>query len=100
MSSPSRSHSTFHRVQPTEVKIAIPNPSCPFRRSLTTSRLNLRGPANDPWAKREAWRHSPEFSKIRQVSRMFPGFGLAVVAFGAYLAYEKLAGDANEHGHH
>jgi hypothetical protein len=31
---------------------------------------------------------------------MFPGFGLAVVAFGAYLGYENLAGDKDEHGHH
>jgi NADH dehydrogenase (ubiquinone) 1 beta subcomplex subunit 3 len=68
-------------------------------RLLTTSRSNLRGPANDPWAKREAWRHGPTFGKLRQVGQMFPGFGLAVVAFGAYLAYDNLAGK-DEHSHH
>lgn len=69
-----------------------------LRRSLATSRPNLRAPANDPWAKREAWRHSPTFGNLRQIGKMFPGFGLAVVAFGAYLAYDSMAGE--EHAHH
>lgn len=67
-------------------------------RSFATSRATLRAPANDPWAKREAWRHSPTFGNFRQISKMFPGFGLAVVAFGAYLAYDAMAGD--DHAHH
>ncbi|KAJ2712390.1 hypothetical protein H4R23_006165, partial [Coemansia sp. Cherry 401B] len=31
----------------------------------------------DPWAKREAWRSHPSFSKLAQLRGMFPGFGIA-----------------------
>lgn len=43
----------------------------------------------DPWARREAWRKSPIFSNRAMFRSMFPGFGIAVVAFGAYLVAEQ-----------
>jgi len=43
----------------------------------------------DPWAKREAWRKSPIFSRSTQLRNLFPGFGIAVVAFGVYLVAEQ-----------
>ncbi|KAF9503766.1 hypothetical protein BS47DRAFT_1283100, partial [Hydnum rufescens UP504] len=43
----------------------------------------------DPWARREAWRKSPIFSTRTQFRSLFPGFGIAVVAFGVYLAAEQ-----------
>jgi NADH dehydrogenase (ubiquinone) 1 beta subcomplex subunit 3 len=100
MSSLIRSLAPATRAPSAVLKNATFGSSSPLCRSFVTSRSNLRGPANDPWAKREAWRHSPTFGTLRQVSKMFPGFGLAVVAFGAYLAYENLTGDKDEHGHH
>lgn len=68
-------------------------------RYLSSTRPAARPVPGDPWAKREAWRHSPVFGQLRQVSRMFPGLGLAIVAFGAYLAWEQIGGD-KEHEHH
>ncbi|PSR73199.1 hypothetical protein PHLCEN_2v10920 [Hermanssonia centrifuga] len=44
----------------------------------------------DPWAKREAWRKHPVFQRSAMVSKMFPGFGVAVVAFTTYVIAEKL----------
>ncbi|PAV19039.1 nadh-ubiquinone oxidoreductase b12 [Pyrrhoderma noxium] len=38
----------------------------------------------DPWAKREAWRKHPVFSKVAMFKNLFPGFGIAVVAFSAF----------------
>ncbi|KAJ1925311.1 hypothetical protein IWQ60_004469 [Tieghemiomyces parasiticus] len=46
----------------------------------------------DPWAQREAWRKDPFFSKRNVVKGLFPGLGLATVAFIAMLGYEKLTG--------
>ena len=43
----------------------------------------------DPWAKREAWRKHPVFSSRAMFSNLFPGFGIAVVAFTAYVVVEK-----------
>lgn len=43
---------------------------------------------HDPWAKREAWRKSPIFSKSSNIKTMFPGLGIATVAFAAYCTYE------------
>ncbi|KZT29006.1 hypothetical protein NEOLEDRAFT_1128513 [Neolentinus lepideus HHB14362 ss-1] len=58
----------------------------------------------DPWAKREAWRKHPVFSNRAMFGSMFPGFGIAVAAFSAYVAWEKLFSTANahddHHGHH
>ena len=45
---------------------------------------------HDPWAKREAWRKHPVFSKTTALRNMFPGFGIAVVAFTAYVVYDNI----------
>ncbi|KAF2093941.1 hypothetical protein NA57DRAFT_47700 [Rhizodiscina lignyota] len=55
-------------------------------------------PANDPWARREAWRYSGPFTRFNRFRRMFPGLGIATVAFGAYLAYDFAT--AQEEHHH
>ncbi|KAF8810663.1 hypothetical protein BYT27DRAFT_7185761 [Phlegmacium glaucopus] len=44
----------------------------------------------DPWAKREAWRKSPVFSNRTMFRNLFPGFGIAVVAFTAYVIVDNL----------
>ncbi|KAI0075759.1 hypothetical protein K474DRAFT_1599264 [Panus rudis PR-1116 ss-1] len=44
----------------------------------------------DPWAKREAWRKHPVFSRRAMLSSMFPGFGVAVVAFTTYVVIDNL----------
>ncbi|KAL8292162.1 hypothetical protein RQP46_001628 [Phenoliferia psychrophenolica] len=44
----------------------------------------------DPWAKREAWRKSTIFSNRAMFRNLFPGFGIAVVAFTAYVAYDNM----------
>ncbi|KAI0786674.1 NADH dehydrogenase 1 beta subcomplex subunit 3 [Abortiporus biennis] len=54
----------------------------------------------DPWAKREAWRKHPVFSKRAMLGSMFPGFGVAVVAFTAYVVYDNLVGNASESSKH
>jgi len=59
----------------------------------------------DPWARREAWRKSPIFSTRTQMRKLFPGFGIAVVAFGVYLIaeqtmYKPKASDSLEQPHH
>ncbi|KAF8844389.1 hypothetical protein BDN67DRAFT_771190 [Paxillus ammoniavirescens] len=55
----------------------------------------------DPWAKREAWRKHPVFSNRAMFSSMFPGFGIAVVAFTAYVVvdnfYGKVQGSSAKH---
>ncbi|KAM0755945.1 hypothetical protein T439DRAFT_320642 [Meredithblackwellia eburnea MCA 4105] len=53
----------------------------------------------DPWAKREAWRKSPIFSNKAMFRNLFPGFGIAVVTFSAYLAYESFTTPAHSHAH-
>lgn len=68
----------------------------------------MSGPLfRDPWAKREAWRRHPVFSKAAMFKNFFPGFGIAVVAFSAYVVYDNMAGSArhtpaahSEGGHH
>lgn len=61
----------------------------------------------DPWARREAWRRSPIFSNRAMFKNIFPGFGIAVVAFTAYVIADNVreagkakAADAAGHGHH
>lgn len=54
----------------------------------------------DPWAKREAWRNHPVFSKRFYLRNMFPGFGLGVSAFVAYVAWEKFVQKKAPHGEH
>ncbi|ORZ02850.1 NADH-ubiquinone oxidoreductase B12 subunit family-domain-containing protein [Syncephalastrum racemosum] len=43
---------------------------------------------HDPWARREAWRKHPIFSKTANFRAMFPGLGIASVAFVAYCGFE------------
>ncbi|OAD76240.1 hypothetical protein PHYBLDRAFT_95644, partial [Phycomyces blakesleeanus NRRL 1555(-)] len=45
---------------------------------------------HDPWAKREAWRKHPIFSKTAGLRTLFPGLGIATVAFAAYCGYEAV----------
>lgn len=45
----------------------------------------------DPWAKLDDWRNHKIFT--RSTRGMFPGLGLATVAFGIYLIAEQLGGD-------
>ncbi|KAJ3397780.1 hypothetical protein HDV05_002859 [Chytridiales sp. JEL 0842] len=59
-------------------------PTIPIlERSLPESQL-----AKDPWAKREAWRNHAFWSRSNRVKAMFPGLGIASVAFAGYLAYD------------
>ncbi|KAF4563330.1 hypothetical protein EYR36_003772 [Pleurotus pulmonarius] len=44
----------------------------------------------DPWAKREAWRKHPVFSNRAMFANLFPGFGIAVVAFTAYVVADNV----------
>jgi NADH dehydrogenase (ubiquinone) 1 beta subcomplex subunit 3 len=44
----------------------------------------------DPWAKREAWRKHPVFSNRVMFRNLFPGFGIAVVAFTAYVVADNI----------
>merc|ERR1712230_281185 len=51
----------------------------------------MSGPLyRDPWAKREAWRKHPVFSNRAMFSNLFPGLGIAIVAFGAYVLVDNL----------
>ncbi|KAK4051389.1 hypothetical protein OIV83_002873 [Microbotryomycetes sp. JL201] len=50
----------------------------------------------DPWAKREAWRKSPIFQTRHMFRNLFPGFGIAVVAFTAYVAYDETINRAHK----
>ncbi|KAA1081163.1 hypothetical protein PGT21_030674 [Puccinia graminis f. sp. tritici] len=45
----------------------------------------------DPWAKREAWRQHPVFARRTQIRNMFPGFGIALIAFSGYVAWDNLS---------
>ncbi|TFK21975.1 hypothetical protein FA15DRAFT_672017 [Coprinopsis marcescibilis] len=59
----------------------------------------------DPWAKREAWRNkSPVFSNRVMFRNLFPGFGIAVVAFTAYVVADNLIlspkSQDSSHEHH
>ncbi|CZS95848.1 related to NADH-ubiquinone oxidoreductase B12 subunit [Rhynchosporium agropyri] len=55
-------------------------------------------PANDPWARREAWRYSGPFTRWNRFKGSFPGLGIATVAFAAYCGYEYLFLN-DDHGH-
>ncbi|KAG8680073.1 hypothetical protein FRC08_016557 [Ceratobasidium sp. 394] len=54
----------------------------------------------DPWAKREAWRKHPIFSNRAMFKNALPGFGIAVVAFTAYVAAEKFILPEKKEDHH
>ncbi|KAG0151162.1 hypothetical protein CROQUDRAFT_651362 [Cronartium quercuum f. sp. fusiforme G11] len=45
----------------------------------------------DPWQQREAWRRHPIFSRREQFKNLFPGFGIALVAFSGYVVWDKLS---------
>jgi len=47
-------------------------------------------PANDPWARAEAWRYTGPFTRLNRFKGSFPGLGIATVAFAAYCGYEYL----------
>lgn len=50
----------------------------------------------DPWAKRDAWRKHPVFSNRAMFSSMFPGFGIAVVAFTAYVIVDNFKSKSHQ----
>ncbi|KAL2818173.1 NADH-ubiquinone oxidoreductase B12 subunit family-domain-containing protein [Aspergillus cavernicola] len=57
----------------------------------------------DPWVRHEAWRYSGPFRRAQRFRRIFPGFGIASVAFAGYCAYEyAFIKDDHHHGdgHH
>ncbi|PQE32770.1 NADh-ubiquinone oxidoreductase b12 subunit family protein [Rutstroemia sp. NJR-2017a WRK4] len=82
-----------------------------YTRILRAPRGNLTGfdpkalaaasgtPANDPWAKAEAWRYTGQFSRFNRFKNSFPGLGIATVAFAAYCGYEYLFLSDDHHGH-
>ncbi|KAI1320800.1 endodeoxyribonuclease [Mortierella claussenii] len=50
--------------------------------------MKLQDP--NPWAKHHAWRNSTLFTRSARIRSMFPGLGIASVAFAAYLGYEYI----------
>ncbi|KAJ5089222.1 hypothetical protein N7532_007906 [Penicillium argentinense] len=57
----------------------------------------------DPWARNEAWRYTGPFSRWNRFKGLFPGLGIATVAFTAYCAYEHFFLKDDHHhgdGHH
>lgn len=52
---------------------------------------------HNPWAKRDAWRYEGEFTRMNRFKSAFPGFGIAVVAFAGYCAYEKFVLKPSSH---
>jgi NADH dehydrogenase (ubiquinone) 1 beta subcomplex subunit 3 len=56
----------------------------------------------DPWAKREAWRKHPLFSNRVMFRNLFPGFGIAVVAFTTYVIADNVYSSSHgqESAHH
>ncbi|KAI8584712.1 hypothetical protein K450DRAFT_217639 [Umbelopsis ramanniana AG] len=52
---------------------------------------------HDPWARREAWRKNPIFSNRAMVRNMFPGLGIATVAFTIYCGYDWAFGKKEHH---
>ncbi|KAF9910709.1 hypothetical protein EC991_005694 [Linnemannia zychae] len=55
----------------------------------------------DPWAKHHAWRNHALFTRRARIGTMFPGLGIATVAFAAYLGYEYVTApkETHHHGH-
>ena len=56
----------------------------------------------DPWASREAWRKHPVFRRGAMLGRIFPGFGIAVVAFTTYVVADNyiFTPSADQSHHH
>ncbi|KAF9093842.1 hypothetical protein BGX29_009787 [Mortierella sp. GBA35] len=53
----------------------------------------------DPWAKHHAWRNHALFTRRARIGTMFPGLGIATVAFAAYLGYEYVTAPKETHHH-
>ncbi|KAL1922021.1 uncharacterized protein VTP21DRAFT_10663 [Calcarisporiella thermophila] len=51
----------------------------------------------DPWARRDAWRKHSLFTNRTMVRNMFPGLGIATVAFAVYCGYEWATTPKGEH---
>ncbi|KAI9242759.1 MAG: hypothetical protein BYD32DRAFT_361804, partial [Podila humilis] len=51
----------------------------------------------DPWAKHHAWRQHALFTRSARIRTMFPGLGIASVAFAAYLGYEYVTAPKDAH---
>ena len=49
-----------------------------------------KGALVDPWARRYEWRKHPYFSNVNKVKLLFPGLGIATLAFGGYLFLEAI----------
>ncbi|KAG0025581.1 endodeoxyribonuclease [Podila clonocystis] len=65
--------------------------------------LQRRHSAFDPWAKHHAWRQHALFTRSARIRTMFPGLGIASVAFAVYLGYEYVTAPKDAHhgeGHH
>ncbi|WVQ84493.1 hypothetical protein IAT38_006645 [Cryptococcus sp. DSM 104549] len=69
----------------------------PTPQRLTAS--TVAGPYRDPWAAREAWRKHPTFSNKNMFRNMFPGLGIAIVTFTAYVIYDDYIRVKPVHGH-
>ncbi|KAI9294777.1 hypothetical protein K502DRAFT_324671 [Neoconidiobolus thromboides FSU 785] len=65
----------------------------PSPKTNNTSQIYNR----DPWARREAFRKSPFFSRANTIRGLFPGFGIASVAFAIYCGAEALFSKKEEH---
>ncbi|MBW0464391.1 hypothetical protein O181_004106 [Austropuccinia psidii MF-1] len=46
--------------------------------------------------RREAWRRHPVFSRRQQLKNLFPGFGIALVAFSGYVVWDNLSSPNSE----
>lgn len=53
----------------------------------------------NPWAKADTWRKHPVFAQRAMFSRMFPGFGIAVVAFTTYVVVDNMFLQTEEKHH-
>ncbi|KAF3930022.1 hypothetical protein ABW19_dt0200950 [Dactylella cylindrospora] len=53
----------------------------------------------DPWARREAWRYTGPFTRANRFRGLFPGFGIATVAFAIYCGVEYFVFPPESHGH-
>ncbi|KAK6542467.1 hypothetical protein TWF694_006421 [Orbilia ellipsospora] len=63
--------------------------------SLLRAGRNLQ----DPWARRETWRYTGPFTRMQRFRGVFPGFGIASVAFAIYCAAEYMFFPPQAHGH-
>ncbi|KAJ5908361.1 hypothetical protein N7495_001043 [Penicillium taxi] len=54
----------------------------------------------DPWARHETWRYYGPFSRWNRFKGLFPGLGIATVAFTAYCTYEHFFLKDDHHDAH